>query len=59
MAVFNCIERLEFDDDLKSLSAGINVIEKKLHDAAVLFEFAKRAIDSTTRKAKSPVAWAF
>jgi len=47
--VFNSIEGLELDADLKSLSAGINIIEKKLHDAAELFEFAKRSPDSGMR----------
>lgn len=41
--VFNSIEGLQLDDDLRSLSAGINVIEGKLHEAAERFEFAKRA----------------
>lgn len=47
--VYNAIEGLQLDDDLKSLSAGIYVIERKLHDAAELFELAKRAPDSAKR----------
>ncbi|TFE92627.1 hypothetical protein B5M44_26020 [Shinella sumterensis] len=47
--VFNAIESMELDSDMRALSAGVYVIENKLSSAGELFEYAKRVKDSVTQ----------
>ena len=47
--VFNAIESMELDSDMRALSAGVYVIENKLSSAGELFEYAKRVKDSVAQ----------